>query len=126
MKKELVKQIITGILGTILFAVLFVLAASPLVSSNKWLIYVLIAAAVGGTFGCLLYTFGSKDMFFYDGGLGLIFVAFIVFAKELSQPFKGFFIAVCAVLLIAVPFIREYLYDREKNSPTPSIKRIAK
>ena len=97
MKKKLfIKQVITGIVGFLITAGIFVyiMGFTDILDGNKWGGYIAITVTVSAVFGFLLYIFGGKELFFWGAKLGFGFVAFMVFVQELPQPFSGILIAV--------------------------------
>ncbi|MDP4179527.1 MAG: hypothetical protein Q8942_00355 [Bacillota bacterium] len=126
MKSTFAKQVIIGLFGLLLSIGFFVLSLSIFNITNKWFIDIILIITTGCFFGSLMHIFGGKYMFLYGVKLGITFVVFIIMIKELPGIFSGIFITICAVLVLAVPVVREYLFDREKNSASPINKRLAR
>ncbi|MFZ5987013.1 MAG: hypothetical protein ACOYWZ_07800 [Bacillota bacterium] len=126
MKNTFLKQVIIGLAALLLSIGFFIFSLFVLDTTNRWFNYILVAISAGCFFGSLLYMFGGKEMFFYGGKLGVAFVAFTILVKELPGFWRGIFIVICALMLMAVPVVKEYLFDREKNLALPGNKKIAR
>ena len=126
MNSKILKRVIIGILGMLLSISIFVLATESMIAANKWVNYILIAIGAGGFMGSLMYIFTDLGMFFYGMKLGTALVTFVVLTKELPFPYKAIFIVICIVIFLAGSVVKDYFIDREKNSETPRIKRLAK
>lgn len=120
------KHVIIGIIGVVISITLLILGASFLNISNIWIIYILLMIDSGFLFGSMMYIFGGKKEFLYGVIMGIGGVTFIFMSKNLPYPFNAVLCIAFFVVILTVRISKEYLFDRERTSASPKIKRIAK
>ncbi|QVK17668.1 hypothetical protein KHQ81_12560 [Mycoplasmatota bacterium] len=126
MKKSFAQQVIIGITGILVVIGFIVFYVNMFDIKPGWINNIIIALSMALFLGSLLYIFGGKPSFFIGVKLGFGMVTFMVLVKELPRFWSGVLIVLCAIVFMGIPVVKEYLYDREKNSKFPKNKKIAK
>lgn len=113
MEKIFRKQLITGIIGMLATAGVFVfLGVNGILEGNRWVMYLVVWAMFSSFIGFLCYCFGGKELFVFGAKYGTGFVGFVVAGKELPTWLFGILVFLGISIFLGHRFIKEYRKDK--------------